>query len=553
MKRTWRWSVCLVTVLLLSCSEVPPADRQSVLVQVNGVTAEAVRLSVTVTVRGERKPTKTVERSLSQFGLWLNPGTRGALAVHIDAFAEDDCLVGMADGLFQIQTDELATFPVMLTNTTKRCQVTVSIQGAGAVTAAPSGVRCTTEVVDCPLLVPVGSRVQLTSEPTPGSAFRGWSGPCSGASLCDFTVQRPTAVGALFWPTLKVNRQGLGAAGGFVRSQDQALLCGEQCTLAVPTDTRLTLWAGASATSCFTGWGGDCKGSQTCEITIRDPVVVNADFAICRLTAEGPLGTLLQDIWGSAANDVWAAGLNGLMWHWNGATWQRDQTAGVMRNLRRIWGSGPDDVWMVGESGTAIHWDGRWSAQNVGLGPEYLVGLFGSRGNDVWAAGERGILWRWRGGAWSRIESGTSSGLFSLWGTAPDDIWLGGTAGFLRHFDGMTWQPVPNQAPWSVLDIWGSERKDVWLVGGENEVLRWNGASLVPYKSSVARELNKVWGSGRDDVWAVGVSGTIIHYDGQAWTLFPSGVGDTLYGVWGSGPADVWFVGDRGTVLHYQP
>ena len=135
-----------------------------------------------------------------------------------------------------------------------------------------------------------------------------------------------------------------------------------------------------------------------------------------------PTTTFLSGVWGSAADDVWAAGGGGTLFHWNGATWT-SVASGAGDDLGAIWGSGADDVWVA-----------------VARKPQFL---------------------HWDGGAWQPVASGGSAGLTALWGSGPDDVWaVGGDAssGEVLHFGGQFWSTVWN-APAAVgklTGVWGT-------------------------------------------------------------------------------------------------
>ncbi len=88
----------------------------------------------------------------------------------------------------------------------------------------------------------------------------------------------------------------------------------------------------------------------------------------------------MNDIWGGSAGDAWVCAADGLR-HWDGLAWTSVPGAPPASEgiLASIWGSAPDDIWSVGSNGVARHWDGTaWSPVSTGT----AVFLF-----DVWAAG----------------------------------------------------------------------------------------------------------------------------------------------------------------------
>jgi hypothetical protein len=68
----------------------------------------------------------------------------------------------------------------------------------------------------------------------------------------------------------------------------------------------------------------------------------------------------LFGVGGSGPGDVWAVGQSGTILHWDGATWVAFPS-GTRQVLNKVWGSGRNDIWAVGS--TILHWDGEaWSA-----------------------------------------------------------------------------------------------------------------------------------------------------------------------------------------------
>jgi hypothetical protein len=235
---------------------------------------------------------------------------------------------------------------------------------------------------------------------------------------------------------------------------------------------------------------------------------------------------VLNAVWGSAPNDVWAVGGGsssgptdgnfgpGVILHWNGSVWSSASWSpppGDRTVLQGVWGSGPDDVWAVGgasmdpaQQTVVLHWDGNtWKAVDLnGLTPDGLNAVWGSGPNDVWAVGaqERDLpqsaIVHWDGSAWSMVLCPITQPLSAVWGSGPSDVWAasryqGGSV--IIHWDGSVWS------------VWWSETNSE-ATTTEDEV---SFASL--------------WGSGSADVWAVANYGNILHWDGSAWSKSPSG------------------------------
>lgn len=87
--------------------------------------------------------------------------------------------------------------------TTYRLTVTKSGSGSGTVTSAPAGITCGN---DCTEDYAENTAVALGAAATPGSAFSGWSGGCTGTGACNLTMTAAKGVTATFVPlTLAIN------------------------------------------------------------------------------------------------------------------------------------------------------------------------------------------------------------------------------------------------------------------------------------------------------------------------------------------------------------
>jgi hypothetical protein len=92
------------------------------------------------------------------------------------------------------------------------------------------------------------------------------------------------------------------------------------------------------------------------------------------------------DLWAVGSEDGWPLALRRHANHWTKLPTPR--TAGELSGL---WGDRDDDVWAVGSNGLILHWDGtRWSKEESGV-VEQLTSIHGA-GGTVWIAGERGTL-----------------------------------------------------------------------------------------------------------------------------------------------------------------
>ncbi len=168
--------------------------------------------------------------------------------------------------------------------------LTVNTSGSGAISG--SGISCSSS---CTKEYPSGTQITLSASPATGNSFAGWSGPCSGASSCSFTITSDTAVTATFAvidETLTIDRsgpsQGSVSGGG--------ISCGGTCSVSVPYGTAITISASWPWDVRFNAWqNGGCAGTGSCTITMTSNVTVGAPFSGYFETAGSSGATTFSD------------------------------------------------------------------------------------------------------------------------------------------------------------------------------------------------------------------------------------------------------------------
>jgi len=157
--------------------------------------------------------------------------------------------------------------------------VSKSGTGTGSVASTPSGIACGTV---CSASYPSGGTVTLTPAAPAGSTFSGWSGDCTGTGTCTVTMDVDHSVTASFQlvrPTLTVTKVGSGT--GKVTSSPAGITCGSICSATFQLGASVTLKASAAAGSRFTGWSGDCAGTNAnCKLKLTANRAVTATFAL---------------------------------------------------------------------------------------------------------------------------------------------------------------------------------------------------------------------------------------------------------------------------------
>lgn len=151
--------------------------------------------------------------------------------------------------------------------------------GIGVVTSLQRGISCGTR---CSAEYRLGAQVTLTADPSEGSRFLGWSGPCSGTQACVVRVEKQTEVGAAFalneekWFELLVEKEGDGT--GVVHAAPEGLTCGKVCSMRYKQDQEVRLAATEDQGSRFAGWEGPCTGLEPCILVMKADTRIKARF-----------------------------------------------------------------------------------------------------------------------------------------------------------------------------------------------------------------------------------------------------------------------------------
>jgi hypothetical protein len=157
-------------------------------------------------------------------------------------------------------------------------------------------------------------------------------------------------------------------------------------------------WMGASVGAPEDGGDDDDSGG------ITDPDTGTAGQWLLE-ELDSPTAKNLSDVWGSARDDVWAVGENGVILRYDGAAWSLVDTSSlpIQQDLFGVSGRSADDVVAVGANGHGIAWDGAgWSIL---------------------------LFWPWAGGPFPNLRSVCQGNDGRSWTVADDGTWVNFDAG----------------------------------------------------------------------------------------------------------------------------
>jgi hypothetical protein len=161
--------------------------------------------------------------------------------------------------------------------------VNLTGSGSGSVTSNPPGVTCSGAT--CTGSFVSGTNVALTAVPS-NSVFGGWSGLCTGTSICNVLMNGPQSVTATFNSlpnhvlTVTLAGTGTGSVAATVGGSSVPLPCsGSTCTGSFAQGTTVNLTATPTSGHTFAGWSGaGCAGTGVCSVAMNSAQNVTATF-----------------------------------------------------------------------------------------------------------------------------------------------------------------------------------------------------------------------------------------------------------------------------------
>jgi len=199
--------------------------------------------------------------------------------------------------------------------------------------------------------------------------------------------------------------------------------------------------------------------------------------------ADGSYQSLMQNMWGSSASDIYVVGhastnWTGKIWHYDGLVWS-DLTYAYVQAFQitdpiyfhplDVFGFGPDDVWIVG-------------ARDTSTTPPSV---------------EKGFILHYSGGLWQGTWLPTANGHYSVGGVSSSDLWVGSGGGQLFHYYGNAWNEISLSDSITTYYIKAISSNDVYLSGAmlvndifQLEYYHWNGTSWAQIDSKLETDPN---------------------------------------------------------------
>ncbi|MFW5740792.1 MAG: hypothetical protein ACOC1F_10555 [Myxococcota bacterium] len=227
----------------------------------------------------------------------------------------------------------------------------------------------------------------------------------------------------------------------------------------------------------------------------------------------------LDTVFGFAPDDVYAAGLAGIIMHYDGASWKvLFEAPSEWGCVSDIWGPSPDSVYFAAIEGL-WRWDGTSMMRLFHWGPQSIDhnAMAASGADNIFTVGYRGSITHWDGTDWTVMESGTAGALYGIWTTGPDNAYAAGMDETVLHYDGQSWTPVDVQGIEGFKGVWGTAEDDVYIAGKNGLLAHYDGSVWTAVDTGTERWLKWITGTGPNDIWVSDNDDGLLHFDGSAW------------------------------------
>ncbi len=277
-----------------------------------------------------------------------------------------------------------------------------------------------------------------------------------------------------------------------------------------------------------------CKES----ITNPEPTPGRRDYVWKADTLKVPF-TYFSKIWGDAPDNVWivgpGGGLDKTIWHYDGTKWATD---GISRGIspRAIWGFGKKDVWIAGFEGKIWHYNGVWKEslwyKKKGWDISFSE-IYGNTNKEIYATGgadsakfRKGIILKWNGEVWKEVNipvfttydfltvrrSVAEKSNYFILGLG--DVESGDDLLALFEFDGFNIRKIYeagfNNETWTGITLAGE--KLLFIIS--NKICRYVSGQFQPLFQVNMQNFNQgIWGRNEKDVF-ISMKDGIAHYNG---------------------------------------
>lgn len=279
----------------------------------------------------------------------------------------------------------------------------------------------------------------------------------------------------------------------------------------------------------------------------------------------------LHAIEGRGDADLWAAGDEGTILHFDGTSW-KVETSGGSIGLRGLWVDpatpGSNGVFAVGEKGRLVAYEGDWTTTQIAAADATMEAVLGTGGalfavgSDLTITAKKDAGSPWKGQAANLAEP---VDLYALAADTVGNVFAFGDGGTILEKEGDGWTSAGAGVlgpTWAKARLVGAGfgspsggHGELWIaVGAAGGGLRREGATWVDMPTRPQSGLNALSRSAKGELWAVGDDALFMVEGAQGWSSLSHPFVADLNDVSAGAPdGTIWAVGDAGVVLQRLP
>ncbi|PIR17359.1 MAG: hypothetical protein COV46_04795 [Deltaproteobacteria bacterium CG11_big_fil_rev_8_21_14_0_20_49_13] len=220
-------------------------------------------------------------------------------------------------------------------------------------------------------------------------------------------------------------------------------------------------------------------------------------------------GVPIFAVHGTGKDDIWIAGGDGEIFHFDGSKWKSEKvgwvsywsvfmnsekTAAQTVTWRDLFAENGGRVWVVGDDGHVAYWQQNKKESGVTRAMNIFRSIFGHSSNE--------------GGYWTEVDLKNNSDLRAVWSDGKD-VRLGGSGGLLWCGGNTSFEVCQNFSPEStILGISGASKDNLAVVGTYSTFYLKSGSEWAKEKLPFPNSLTGVYKEG-EFVSASGINGTL--------------------------------------------
>jgi hypothetical protein len=220
-------------------------------------------------------------------------------------------------------------------------------------------------------------------------------------------------------------------------------------------------------------------------------------------------------------NDIFAVGMDGNVWHWNGVWWWQVTSGRIIE--KRICARSTNEIYGLSKNVEGIYeivkWNGKeWTV--LTLNGAVKDDFYFISEKEIYVIGENNQLYLWDGKNWTKITSGDVEVFDHIQVVSPNLIYGIGSQKQIIKWNGEKWTPVTSMD--SVSDFFDVKgQNEIYAIGAQEDVRLWNGNFWHAFPVGPAI-LRRIFVNSPSEIFGLGSDNIIWQWNGEKWVKITS-------------------------------